>query len=168
MTPTDLTAMPCPAARALGCVGEWWSLLILRDTLQGLRRFDELQQSLGIASNMLSRRLRRMLDEGLLEKRPYQSRPVRHEYIPTPKGEELYPVIVMLFAWGEKHMSDQGRQLCLIDRNSERELSPLVVDRHTLEPVTVANSTLAPGPQAGPAVLDRLARLRHADSLKDA
>src|SRR5438445_18607 len=81
----------CPVAQALEIIGEWWSLLIVRDALRGLRRFEAFQASLGIARNMLSLRLKALVAAGILEMRAYSERPVRYEYRLTAKGSELMP-----------------------------------------------------------------------------
>jgi DNA-binding HxlR family transcriptional regulator len=93
----------CSIARTLEVVGERWSLLVLRDALVGLRRFDEFRSSLGIASNVLAARLDRLCDEGLLERRLYQTRPERHEYLLTDKGRELAPALLVLMQWGDRY-----------------------------------------------------------------
>src|SRR5688500_8413341 len=94
--------MSCPIARSLERVGEWWSMLILRDALAGVTRFDAFQQSLGIAPNMLTRRLAALVEAGMLERRRYSGRPVRHEYVLTPKGRDFAPVLVALLAYGNR------------------------------------------------------------------
>ena len=99
MQRTDFAAMPCPIARALGRVGEWWSMLILRDALAGVTRFDAFQKRLGIAPNMLSRRLDALVEAGLMERRRYSERPPRDEYVLTPCGRDFQPVIHALLAW---------------------------------------------------------------------
>jgi DNA-binding HxlR family transcriptional regulator len=93
----------CSVAGALEVVGERWSLLIVRDVFMGLRRFDEIQASLGIARNVLQARLTRLVDHGVLERRLYQERPPRHEYRLTEKGIELWPTMVALMQWGDRH-----------------------------------------------------------------
>ena len=93
----------CSIARALEVVGERWTLLVLRDAFSGVRRFEDFQRSLGIARNVLAARLGRLVDEGVLERVPYQSRPERFEYRLTEKGLELWPVIVGLLRWGDEH-----------------------------------------------------------------
>ncbi len=93
----------CSIARALEVVGERWTLLILRDTYRGTRRFDDLQASLGVTRGVLASRLSRLVEEGLLERRPYQANPARFEYIPTAKGRELWPVLMHLLLWGDRY-----------------------------------------------------------------
>ena len=93
----------CSVARALDVVGERWSLLIVRNVLLGLRRFDEMQAQLGIARNVLQGRLTRLVDAGVLERKLYQQHPPRHEYRLTEKGLDLWPTIVALMQWGDSH-----------------------------------------------------------------
>jgi DNA-binding HxlR family transcriptional regulator len=104
----SFAAMRCPIARSLEHVGEWWSMLILRDAFAGLTRFDEFQQSLGIAPNMLTRRLGALVDAGLLERRRYSERPPRDEYLLTERGRDFKPVLVELVAFGKKHFAAPG------------------------------------------------------------
>jgi DNA-binding HxlR family transcriptional regulator len=93
----------CSIARALETIGERWTLLILRDAFLGTRRFEDFQRSLGIARNVLTARLRRLTDEGLLERRRYQDRPERYEYRLTEKGIDLWPVLFTLMRFGDRH-----------------------------------------------------------------
>lgn len=95
------TEMPCPIARTLDIVGEWWTLLIVRDALVGSRRFEEFRAS-GIADNILAARLELLVTEGILERRLYQEHPPRYEYLLTEKGRDLLPVVIALGAWGLK------------------------------------------------------------------
>jgi len=98
----------CSVARSLEVVGERWSLLVLRDAFLGVRRFDDLQRSLGIARNVLAARLARLVDEGILERRAYQQRPERFEYRLTEKGLGLWPVLVGLMQWGDEHYPEHA------------------------------------------------------------
>jgi DNA-binding HxlR family transcriptional regulator len=100
--------MQCPIARSLERVGEWWSILILRDAFHGLSRFDEFQENLGIAPNMLARRLKSLVVAGLLERRRYSERPPRDEYLLTQAGRDFRPVLWALLAWGNKHFAPEG------------------------------------------------------------
>lgn len=102
MRRTSFAEMHCSVARTLEIAGEWWSFLILRDLFKGVRRFDDMQRNTGIARNILSDRLRTMVDHGIIERRRYQERPERFEYRLTEKGIDLYPVIISLMRWGDK------------------------------------------------------------------
>src|SRR3984957_10680219 len=107
--------MQCPIARSLERVGEWWSILILRDAFQGLTRFDQFEKSLEIAPNMLTKRLNALVDSGLLERRQYSERPPRHEYVLTELGRDFRPVLWTLLAWGNKHFAPEGTAVQLVD-----------------------------------------------------
>jgi DNA-binding HxlR family transcriptional regulator len=96
----------CSVARAVAALGDTWSLLVLREMFLGAHRFDQLQEHLGIARNVLAARLRHLVDQGILEKRLYQPHPPRYEYHLTPKGIDLYPVIVSLMQWGDRYVAD--------------------------------------------------------------
>jgi len=96
----------CSIARALEVLGERWTLLIVRDAILGLRRFDDFQRSLGVARNVLTDRLGRLVEAGILDRVPYQDRPVRHEYQLTPMGRELGVPIISLMHWGDRHLAD--------------------------------------------------------------
>jgi DNA-binding HxlR family transcriptional regulator len=98
----------CSIARTLEVLGERWTLLIIRDVFSRRRRFDQIQENLGIARNVLSARLEWLVAEGILEKRPYQQRPPRYEYYLTEKGLELWPVMVSMMHWGDRHLTDTG------------------------------------------------------------
>ena len=99
MRRTSFAGMACPIARTLEVVGEWWTLLIVRDALDGARRFEEFRRS-GIADNILSARLELLVRVGILERQAYQEHPPRHEYLLTAKGRDLLPVLVALGVWG--------------------------------------------------------------------
>ncbi|MEZ5605780.1 MAG: helix-turn-helix domain-containing protein [Burkholderiaceae bacterium] len=92
----------CPIARALAVVGDRWTVLILRELFLGVKRFEEFQQQTGMSSHLLSTRLKRLEAEGIVARRPYSERPVRHEYRLTDKGLDFYPLLLGLKAWGEK------------------------------------------------------------------
>ncbi len=93
----------CSIARPLSFLGERWALLVLRDLFLGRRRFEELQESLGIATNVLSKRLATLVEEGIVERRRYSERPERFEYRLTEKGEDLRPILLALLAWGDRY-----------------------------------------------------------------
>jgi DNA-binding HxlR family transcriptional regulator len=141
-------AMPCPVARSLERVGEWWSMLILRDALHGFTRFDQFQKSLGIAPNMLTRRLNALVEAGLLERRRYSEHPPRDEYVLTACGRDFRPVIVALLAWGNRHFAPEGASVRLLDARSGREADPIVVDRKTGRAIEPPDYIYVAGPAA--------------------
>jgi DNA-binding HxlR family transcriptional regulator len=157
MQKTKLSEMDCPIARAFDRVGEWWSILILRDAFHGLTRFDQFQRSLSIAPNMLTRRLNALVAGGLLEKRLYNQHPPRYEYLLTERGQDFRPVMIALMAWGNRHFAPEGVQSILVDAATGIEAEPMLVDRKTLKPVTEQDFTFAAGPAATDAVKRRSA-----------
>lgn len=120
--------MPCPIARSLERVGEWWSILILRDAFKGASRFDQFQKSLGIAPNMLTRRLNTLVDSGLLERRLYSEKPPRHEYVLTDRGRDFRPVLWALVTWGNKHFPPEGLTVAVVDAATGEQVDPVLVD----------------------------------------
>jgi DNA-binding HxlR family transcriptional regulator len=150
-----LGSMPCPIARSLERVGEWWSMLIMRDALHGMSRFDQFQNSLGIAPNMLTRRLKALVEAGLLERRRYCERPPRYEYLPTARGRDFRPVLVSLMAWGNKHFAPEGPSVILVNRKTGATVDPILTDPATGRAVEEPDYALAPGPAAGPRTLRR-------------
>jgi DNA-binding HxlR family transcriptional regulator len=107
MLKRDYEGQDCSIARALEIVGERWTLLIVRDAFLGVRRFEQFQESLGIARNVLTDRLNRLVEEGILERVRYSERPERHEYRLTPKGRDLNLALTTLRQWGDKHLSEK-------------------------------------------------------------
>ncbi len=122
---TSFETADCPVARSVDAVGDWWSLLIVRDAFDGSRRFGEFQRSLGVAKNILSTRLQALTANGILEAVPAGA---HHEYVLTPKGEALFPVIVALRQWGETYSfaPDEPRSE-LLDRRDAKPLRPLEI-----------------------------------------
>src|SRR5436853_1024577 len=116
--------MSCPIARGLERVGEWWSMLIMRDALHGMTRFDEFQKSLGIAPNMLTRRLNALVEGGLLERRRYSEHPPRYEYVPTARARDFRPILVALLAWGNKHFAPEGASVLLVNTQTGDAVEP--------------------------------------------
>ena len=135
MRHTSLSAMPCPIARSLDRVGEWWSILILRDALRGVTRFDDFRRSLGVAPNMLTRRLGALVESGMLERRRYSERPPRDEYVLTARGRDFRPVLLSLLAWGNRHFAPEGPSVEVVHRVTGLPADPVLVDRHTGLPV---------------------------------
>src|ERR1700750_452760 len=100
--------MQCPVARSVARVGEWWSILILRDAFAGMTRFDEFQRSLKIAPNILTRRLSGLVEAGFFERRRYSEKPPRDEYVLTARGRDFRPVLMTLLAFGNRHFAPEG------------------------------------------------------------
>ena len=116
----------CPLARALTSVGDAWSMLVLRDAHAGLTRFDQFRKSLGIVPTMLTKRLKTLTDDGLLEKRLYSERPPRDEYVLTDAGKDFLPVLMMLGAWAHRHGGvDLARY---VDVETGVEVLPIAID----------------------------------------
>jgi DNA-binding HxlR family transcriptional regulator len=153
--------MQCPIARSLERVGEWWSILILRDAFHGLTRFDQFQKSLDIAPNMLTRRLNALVEAGLLERRRYSEHPPRDEYLLTERGRDFRPVLWALLAWGNKHFAPEGPSVVLVDSETGAVADPVLVDRASGRPLAPPDFRSAPGPAA-----DERTRRRHASMAK--
>src|SRR4029077_20393816 len=114
-------ANACPVARSLDTIGEWWSLLIVRDALGGIRRFSDFQKGLGLAKNVLSMRLKKLVACGILEQVPASDGSAYLEYALTPKGRELLPVLVALRQWGESYLFSRGeKRLHLLDKRTRK------------------------------------------------
>jgi DNA-binding HxlR family transcriptional regulator len=159
--------MACPIARSLERVGEWWSMLIMRDALHGLARFDEFQKSLGIAPNMLTRRLTGLVEAGLLERRRYSEHPPRDEYLPTARGRDFQPVLVTLLAWGNKHFAPEGVSVQVVEAKTGVTAEPIVVDRITGRPMTEPDFVFAAGPAAPERTRRRYAHREHAQEKRN-
>jgi DNA-binding HxlR family transcriptional regulator len=106
MLPRTYQGQACSIARALEVLGERWTLLVLRESFWRVRRFEDFQRNLGIARNVLTDRLGRLVDEGILCREPYQDRPARFEYRLTDKGRELWPVMMTLMQWGDRYYAE--------------------------------------------------------------
>ena len=122
----DYDGQNCSVARTLEIVGERWSLLIVRDVFLGRRRFDELQESLGISRNVLTERLKRLVDEGVLERVLYQENPPRYEYRLTPKGRDLRVVITALRQWGDTYISEKPPTLLRTRADGQPVIAALI------------------------------------------
>ena len=118
----------CPAARSLDSIGEWWSLLIVRNALFGMRRFSDFQEDLGLGKNILSARLKKLVACGIMEQVPASDGSAYQEYVLTKKGRELFPVIVALRQWGENYLFSRGeKRLQIVDKATRTRPRRLVV-----------------------------------------
>ncbi len=147
MLRNDYEDQNCSIARTLELVGERWTILVLRDVFLGRRRFDQIQRSLGVARNVLAARLDRLVAEGILEKVPYQERPLRHEYRLTAKGLDLWPVTVELLRWGDRYAApDAGPPIVLRHKGCGGELGERRICARCGEPLRAATSAPSPAP----------------------
>ncbi|WP_407180848.1 winged helix-turn-helix transcriptional regulator [Bradyrhizobium sp. STM 3562] len=127
----SLSASPCPVGRSVDAVGDWWSLMIVRDALDGVRRFSDFLASLGIAKNMLATRLRTLVEREILEIVPASDGSAYSEYVLTSKGRGLFPVIVALRQWGEEFFFDSTeRHVRLVDRAERQPVRKLELHAH--------------------------------------
>ena len=141
----------CSIGRAMEILGERWTFLILRESFYGVRRFSDMQRNLGIARNILSTRLQTLVANGILERRLYQEEPPRHEYRLTEAGRDLYPAIVTLMRWGDRHLSGETPPVLLRHNSCGHEADPLLVcshcheelDPHEVTPVRIVDVATA-------------------------
>ena len=143
----DAADQYCSIARALGVLGDRWTLLIIREAFSGVRRFDDFRRHLGIARNVLTCRLQRLLDAGVLELRPYQENPPRSEYRLTEKGLDLHNTVISLMTWGDRWLTGpEGPPLRVEHRDCGQVTTPTLVCRHCGEPLHAHNTRLVEGP----------------------
>lgn len=136
MKRTPFARWPCSIARTVDLLGDWWTPLVLREAFYGVRRFDDFQRSLRIGRNVLTQRLNRLVDEGVLDRVPYQERPLRHEYVLTAKGRDLYPVILALLHWGDTWLTgDDGPPVVLHHTPCDHDTHAEVVCAACREPL---------------------------------
>ncbi|MFD5328858.1 winged helix-turn-helix transcriptional regulator [Streptomyces sp. NPDC127092] len=133
-------ARPCSIADTLALVGEKYSLLVLREVSLGVHRFDRIARNTGAPRDILTARLKRLVEAGILEKVAYSERPLRYEYRATPAGEELGPVLVTLMAWGDRHLNEKDRPVVL-EHSCGETLTPRVVCAHCGERADRASLT---------------------------
>ena len=138
--------MNCSVAQCLEIVGEWWTLLVLRDVFLGYSRFDEFESRLGIARNVLTQRLERLVDAGVLTRVPYQERPARYDYLLTEKGRDLWHVVTAMRQWGDRWAAPGGPPVELVHDACGETISVLPSCSHCGEELTTRNVRAVPGP----------------------
>ena len=134
MRRTRFNDSPSPIARVTDLAGDWWTPLVLGELCLGQTRFDQIRARLGCSRSVLTQRLNRLIDEGLVTKHPYQAHPIRHDYTLTEKGEAFWAVLAAMWRWGSDWMFDEPPE-DLIDRTAQREVRPIVVDELTGRPL---------------------------------
>jgi DNA-binding HxlR family transcriptional regulator len=140
---------PCSLARTVAVIGDRWTLLILRECFLRVRRFETFQANLGITRHLLAARLKKLVRFGVLKQNAYQARPLRHEYILTQKGLDLYPIIMAFVHWGDIHMANErGRPLLHHHKTCGHQFHPLTVCSECREPVHAKAVWTQPGPGA--------------------
>jgi len=145
----SLAREPCSLARSLAVVGDRWTLLVLREAFLRTRRFDEFEAKLGIARRVLSERLALLVDEGLLQKVAYQDHPPRYEYRLTDKGLDLYPVIIGLVHWGDKHYAGKrGAPMLHTHKTCGHDFTSVLTCSECGEVLSARDVTVRPGPGA--------------------
>lgn len=145
----DYPGLDCSVAKALEVIGERWSLLIVRAVMHGNRRFGEMQESLGIARNVLSARLERLVEEDILERRAYQESPPRYEYFLTQKGLDLWPALIALLNWGDRYSpSPDGPRRLIVHKECGGTVSERGICEKCGKILTARDARQVPGPGA--------------------
>ena len=147
MQRTDFGAMACSIARTMDVIGEPWSPLIVRNIFIGITRFDQLQQSLGMSRKVLAERLRWLTEAGVLERREYSARPPRHEYVLTAKGLELFEVLMVMVAWGDKWLAGEAGPPALYRHHACGQISHVELRCSECgQPMRATDIDVLPGP----------------------
>jgi DNA-binding HxlR family transcriptional regulator len=134
----------CSIARTVDMLGDWWTPMVIRSAFLGARRFDDFQAALGIPRNVLTERLRGLVDQGVLRREQYSDRPARYEYKLTEKGVALYPVIISMMKWGDEWLDwPDGPPIHLVDKESGERIDPVLVDRNTGRPIDPRRTRVA-------------------------
>ena len=144
---TSYKDFACSTAQALEIVGEWWTLLIVRDAFFGVRRFEDFQRRLGVSRSVLTNRLHRLVEEGILERSEYETRPPRVEYLLTKKGQDLFPVLLALQQWGDRWASPKP-PVVLRHRSCGKRTHPELVCSACGESIRALDTIAEPGPGA--------------------
>lgn len=153
MKRSSVSHLNCSVARSLEILGEWWTLLIIRDAFFGVRRFDDFIDDLGISRSILTDRLGTLVDHDILERHRYQTRPDRYEYRLTDRGRDLFPILMALMDWGDKWLSTPevgGPPLRITHDTCGHEIRSAVVCGHCGERVSARDVSASPGPGSKP------------------
>ena len=160
MKHNKLDDMNCSIANALDLIGEWWTILILREAFFGTARFEDFQQHLGIARNILTARLRKLCDNGVLKRVPIKEGAKRHEYKLTAMGRDLYPTLIALTQWGDRWLHAEEAPVTFTERASGEEIADVVIQTKQGRVLDARELALIPGPGATPETKERLRLLQ--------
>ena len=149
MRRSSFADMNCTIAKSLEMIGEWWSMLIIRDAFLGVSRFEDFQQRLGVARNVLTTRLDKLVDEEILERRCYDEARGRHDYVLTRKGRALWPVLTTLRQWGDDWTVEKGEQPVVMHHKAcNHDTTAKLHCAHCGQRLAGADIRLRPGPGA--------------------
>lgn len=149
MRRTRFDDAPCPIARTTDLIGDWWTPIVMREAFSGARRFGDFAERLEIPRAVLTARLTRLVDDGLLARVEYQQNPIRHEYRLTDKGRDFWGVLAAMWRWGSDHLWDDGDPpISLRHRDTGEIVQPIVVDEATGEPLDVGSLLIVRNPAA--------------------
>ncbi len=147
MRRVDTSGWPCTIARGAAVLGDHWNLLIIREACLGTRRFDDFQRELGIGRNILTQRLHRLVEEGMLRRVQYQDTPARYEYRLTDKGRDVYPILAAIAAWGDRWLTGpEGTPLVLHHTTCDHDMHAVVKCSECDEPLDVRQMRARRGP----------------------
>ena len=146
MQRTSFEDVNCSVAQCLEVVGEWWSLMIVRDAFLGVRRFDDFQARLGISRNILNQRLTHLVDNGVLERVPYQERPPRSDYRLTDKGRDLWHVVTAMRQWGDRWAAPEGPRVKMRHQGCGHVVDAVATCSHCGERLDARAVSAEPGP----------------------
>ena len=144
----SFSGMHCSVAQCLEVVGEWWSMLVVRDAFLGVSRFDQFQERLGISRNVLNQRLAGLVGAGILQKIPYSHHPPRHDYRLTSKGRDLWPVLTAIRQWGDRYAAPDGPPLKLVHRECGHVCGAVMTCSACGKPIGPEDVQAVPGPGA--------------------
>ncbi len=161
MRRTSFSDMSCPIARSLDLIGEWWTLLIVREAFWGTRRFGEFEANLGIAPNVLTQRLARLVEGGILQVVSESQNGRALEYRLSPKGIELSPVLVALAQWGDRNLPrSEGPATRIVERATGQDVAPITVMSASGRPLNPKEIAVIAGPGADPKEREQFAKAR--------
>lgn len=150
MRRTRFDDAPCPIARTVDLLGDWWTPMVLRELLFGSRRFSDIQERLDLNRSVLTQRLNRLVEEGLVERVRYQQHPPRDDFVLTDKGRAAWDVLSVMWSYGERWLFDDAPPVELYDRDTGQAVEPTVIDRNTGRPLELASTRRRPRPKPAP------------------